>query len=143
MATIIRVDGTEEPLESINLDALQSAVGGYFERVALPDENDMLVNEEGLLGGLKINDRATDIARTVIVGDVVICDQLLDRTIGRPRTLFEHAAVHVEFAEPFCPVMRRWLLAASSALEDTTVHSRATYICIEEFWLTFSRREQR
>jgi 5'-methylthioadenosine phosphorylase len=64
-------------------------------------------------------------------GDLVVCDQLIDRTDGRPRTFFENAAVHVEFAEPFCPVMRRWLLDAATGLPGTTVHERGTYVCME------------
>ena len=33
-------------------------------------------------------------------GDLVICDQFIDRTDDRERTFYERAAVHVEFAEP-------------------------------------------
>jgi len=65
------------------------------------------------------------------LGDLVICDQLIDRTAGRERTFFEHAAVHVEFAEPFCPVMRRWLVAAAAKLSGVTIHSSGTYVCME------------
>ena len=43
---------------------------------------------------------------------LVIPDQLIDRTTRRPSTFFEHAAVHVEFAEPFCPVLRQILVEA-------------------------------
>ncbi|MHC4910650.1 MAG: S-methyl-5'-thioadenosine phosphorylase [Planctomycetota bacterium] len=64
-------------------------------------------------------------------GDLLICDQVIDRTEGRERTFYEHAAVHVELAEPFCPVMREWLLAAARGLEGTTVHERGTYVCME------------
>ena len=64
-------------------------------------------------------------------GDLVICDQLIDKTDGRPRTFYEDAAVHVEFAEPFCPVMRQWLLHAAKKCNDTTVHERGTYVCME------------
>lgn len=64
-------------------------------------------------------------------GELVICDQLIDRTEGRPRTFFDHAAVHVEFADPFCPVMRRWLLRAAKAVHGVKVHERGTYICME------------
>ena len=64
-------------------------------------------------------------------GDLVICDQLIDRTDGRPRTFYDDAAVHVEFADPFCPVMREWLLAAAARAGDLTVHDRGTYICME------------
>lgn len=63
-------------------------------------------------------------------GDVVICDQLIDRTDGRPRTFFESSAVHVEFADPFCPHMRRWLLDAASAA-GVRVHDGGTYVCME------------
>ncbi len=47
--------------------------------------------------------------------DLVIPDQLIDKTFARPSTFFENAAVHVEFAEPFCPVLRRILIEAGSA----------------------------
>ena len=40
-------------------------------------------------------------------GDLVIIDQLIDKTTRRANTFYEHAAVHVELAEPFCPVMRK------------------------------------
>jgi len=42
--------------------------------------------------------------------DLVIPDQIIDRTSKRAGTFYEKAAVHVEFAEPFCPVMRRMLV---------------------------------
>lgn len=64
-------------------------------------------------------------------GDLVICDQLIDKTDGRPRTFYENAAVHVEFAEPFCPVMRSWLVQAAKHLSNLTIHERGTYICME------------
>ncbi len=64
-------------------------------------------------------------------GDLVICDQLIDKTDGRPRTFYENAAVHVEFAEPFCPVMRSWLIQAAKQLNKLTIHQRGTYICME------------
>src|ERR1044072_7260497 len=35
--------------------------------------------------------------------DLVIPDQIIDKTSKRAGTFFENAAVHVEFAEPFCP----------------------------------------
>jgi 5'-methylthioadenosine phosphorylase len=64
-------------------------------------------------------------------GDLVVCDQLIDRTTGRERSFFERAAVHVEFAEPFCPVTRRWLLGAAAGLRGGTVHRTGCYVCIE------------
>ena len=62
-------------------------------------------------------------------GSLVFCDQFLDRTVHRPRTFYEHAAVHVEFDEPTCPVMRRWLRAAADPGRE--VHDGGTYVCIE------------
>ncbi len=44
--------------------------------------------------------------------DLVIPDQIIDKTTRRAGTFFEQAAVHVEFSEPFCPVLRRMLLKA-------------------------------
>jgi 5'-methylthioadenosine phosphorylase len=64
-------------------------------------------------------------------GDLVVCDQLIDRTVARDRTFYERAAVHVEFADPFCPVMRGWLLKAASQLSGVTVHRSGTYVCME------------
>jgi 5'-methylthioadenosine phosphorylase len=37
-------------------------------------------------------------------GSLVVCDQLVDRTSGRAQTFYdEGGAVHVPFADPFCP----------------------------------------
>jgi 5'-methylthioadenosine phosphorylase len=44
--------------------------------------------------------------------DLVIPDQIIDKTHKRAGTFFERAAVHVEMAEPFCPVLRRMLIEA-------------------------------
>lgn len=67
-------------------------------------------------------------------GDLVIADQVIDKTTRRVSTFYEQAAVHVEFAEPFCPVMRHWLLAAAEQLGDGfdgRVHRAGTYVCME------------
>jgi len=40
-------------------------------------------------------------------GAVVIPAQLVDRTSGRQQTFFDSGGVHVEFADPYCPVLRR------------------------------------
>ena len=43
-------------------------------------------------------------------GSLVVCDQLVDRTSGREQTYFDgeevRGAVHVPFADPYCPVGR-------------------------------------
>jgi len=65
-----------------------------------------------------------------VPGHLVVCDQVIDRTEGRERTFYDKAAVHVEFADPFCPVMRRWLLDAAGRAGIEGVHERGTYMCM-------------
>ena len=65
-------------------------------------------------------------------GDLVVPDQVIDKTTRRSVSFFDEAGivVHVELAEPFCPVLRKLLLAAA---ESTTVkvHPGGTYVCVE------------
>src|SRR5262249_43962402 len=39
-------------------------------------------------------------------GSFVLPDQLIDRTSGRVQTFYDTGAVHVSFAEPYCPTGR-------------------------------------
>jgi 5'-methylthioadenosine phosphorylase len=39
-------------------------------------------------------------------GSIVVVDQLVDRTSGRVQTFYDRGAVHVAFADPYCPVGR-------------------------------------
>ncbi len=71
-------------------------------------------------------------------GGVLLVDQFIDRTTGagsrgENRTFFDHAAVHVEFADPCCPVMRGWLQAAAPRISDKVieVYPDGTYVCID------------
>src|SRR5208283_1441859 len=64
--------------------------------------------------------------------DLVICDQIIDKTYKRAGTFYEHCAVHVEFAEPFCPVLRQILVEAGVPPgEGHKVHDRGCYVCME------------
>jgi 5'-methylthioadenosine phosphorylase len=85
--------------------------------------------------------------------DLVIPDQVIDRTYRRAGTFYEKAAVHVEFAEPFCPVLRNVLIEEGAAefpatppsnppaapphgsgetpARATAVHGRGCYVCME------------
>jgi len=45
-------------------------------------------------------------------GTFVVPDQLVDRTSGRIQTFHDEGAVHVSFADPYCPTGRAALLAA-------------------------------
>ena len=61
---------------------------------------------------------------------LVISDQVIDKTLRPGRTFFEAMAVHVEFAQPFCPALRGLLVQCGMGLE-TTVHPAGTYVCME------------
>ena len=64
--------------------------------------------------------------------DVVVPDQLFDRTRARDTTFFNDPGlvVHVGFAEPFCPSLS--LITADAAESaGARVHRGGTYICIE------------
>jgi 5'-methylthioadenosine phosphorylase len=64
--------------------------------------------------------------------DLVVPDQLIDRTTRRPNTFYETAAVHVEFAEPFCPVLRRIVLDAGKEIAGGfSIHANGCYLCME------------
>ncbi|MDA0711040.1 MAG: S-methyl-5'-thioadenosine phosphorylase [bacterium] len=65
-------------------------------------------------------------------GDMVIPDQIFDRTKGtRPSTFFGEGIVgHVTFADPFCEEMRGALLTACNR-KDAAVHMGGTYVCME------------
>ena len=61
--------------------------------------------------------------------DLAMPDQLIDKTHGRAGTFFEHAAVHVEFADPFDAGLRRLLLDAAG--DGARVHDGGCYVCME------------
>ncbi|GIM89321.1 S-methyl-5'-thioadenosine phosphorylase [Paractinoplanes toevensis] len=50
-------------------------------------------------------------------GTFVVPDQLIDRTSGRVQTFYDEGAVHVSFADPYCPAGRAVLLAAAREVE--------------------------
>ncbi len=62
--------------------------------------------------------------------DIVIPDQIYDRTKHRKDTFFEDVVVHVGMADPFCSEMRE---AAIDVLENLGIdyHPKGTYVCIE------------
>jgi len=78
MAKIIRTDGTEEALPIVTLESLQQAVGGFIEMVGLADGRQLVVNEEGKLKGLPINEKACALTPAhAAVGDLIVGDVVL------------------------------------------------------------------
>lgn len=63
---------------------------------------------------------------TVRPGDLVVPDQLVDRTSGRIQTFVESGAVHVPFADPYCPRVSGALGAA-----DAEVKVGGTMVVVE------------
>ncbi len=64
-------------------------------------------------------------------GDLIIPDQLIDRTQSRANTFFgEGIVVHIPFAEPFCPVLSQTLFDAAREA-GASVHSGGTYVAME------------
>lgn len=85
MAKIFKTDGDVLNVEPKNgkdfsLEELQAVVGGYIEIADMGDEF-MVLNEEGKLLNLPLNERATALykkkvyAGDYIVGDVLVCNK--------------------------------------------------------------------
>jgi 5'-methylthioadenosine phosphorylase len=63
--------------------------------------------------------------------DLVIVDQVIDKTFKRKSTFFDGiAAVHCEMAEPYCSRLRKVISNISGSVK-ATVHKKAAYICME------------
>ena len=65
-------------------------------------------------------------------GDIVISDDVLDRTKNRVLSLFEDCEcwVRVDMTEPFCPRLRRALVATASRHSDRVI-PRGVFVCTE------------
>ena len=64
-------------------------------------------------------------------GDLLIPDQLIDRTRSRVNSFFgEGVVVHIPFAEPFCPVLSQIVFEAAQEV-GAKVHPKGTYIAME------------
>jgi 5'-methylthioadenosine phosphorylase len=64
--------------------------------------------------------------------DLVIPDQLYDRTSLRPETFFDRDVVaHIAAADPFCPVLSGIVAEVAEAQGAARVHRGGTYVCIE------------
>lgn len=64
-------------------------------------------------------------------GDIVVCDQLVDRTSGRAQSFYDGPlSVHVSWADPYCPELR--VLAPQAARSaGLRVHDRGTVVVIQ------------
>jgi 5'-methylthioadenosine phosphorylase len=65
-------------------------------------------------------------------GELVIVDQVIDRTADRPSTFMGNGvAAHIQFDVPFCPVLRQTLYDAALELGIRDIHHKGTYVAME------------
>jgi len=64
--------------------------------------------------------------------DLVVPNQLIDRTRSRVNSLFEGLGLvaHISFADPFCPILSDILVQASREI-GASVHNGGTYVVME------------
>ncbi|MEP7765846.1 S-methyl-5'-thioadenosine phosphorylase [Sanguibacter sp. 25GB23B1] len=67
-----------------------------------------------IIGPCAVGGLTSDVAP----GDIVVPDQLVDRTTSRKQTYMDTGAVHAPFADPYCPTLRRALLTADPSATD-------------------------
>jgi 5'-methylthioadenosine phosphorylase len=67
---------------------------------------------------------------TIAPRDLVLPDQIIDKTFCRPGSFFDGLVAHVEMSEPFCPTLRHVLSGVGESL-PIKLHSRGTYVCME------------
>lgn len=64
-------------------------------------------------------------------GDMVVVDQLVDRTSGRADTFFDGPLpAHATFADPYCPELGG-VMAGAARAEGVTVHGSGTVVVIQ------------
>jgi len=64
-------------------------------------------------------------------GDIVVCDQFVDRTSGRADTFSEPGQViHASMAEPYCATLRGLACESARAL-DIRAHGRGTVVVVQ------------
>jgi 5'-methylthioadenosine phosphorylase len=74
---------------------------------------------------------AGSLAREVPPGSFVVCDQFVDRTSGRADTFYDGpVTTHVSAADPYCPSLRRTLLAEGRA-QGIDVRDGGTMVVIQ------------
>jgi 5'-methylthioadenosine phosphorylase len=66
-------------------------------------------------------------------GEIVFCDQFIDRTTRREQSFYtaaESKVCHISVAEPMCPELRKTLISVAKELK-IKLHKTGTYVCIE------------
>lgn len=70
------------------------------------------------------------ISRQMRPGDIIVPDQIVDMTSGRESTFYDaEEVVHIDFTEPYCPDLRRYMFRASES-SGVPVTKTGTYLCV-------------
>ena len=69
------VDFNPKQGEQFTLEELQTAVGGYIELVYLPNNEVLVVDEEGMIKEKLFNKKISEMIMTPIVGNVLLCNK--------------------------------------------------------------------
>ena len=67
----------------------------------------------------------------IVPGDIVIPDNIIDKTFRRPNTLYDELAVHVGLTHPYHPMLRQVFLECLADEDELEVHDGGTYVCME------------
>ncbi|MHB8881317.1 MAG: S-methyl-5'-thioadenosine phosphorylase [Thermodesulfovibrionales bacterium] len=63
-------------------------------------------------------------------GSIVVPDQIIDSTSNRASTFFDQdEVVHIDFTEPFCPVLRT-VLGRAAKRAGIVLLNKGTYLCV-------------
>jgi len=74
---------------------------------------------------------AGSLREQIAPGDLVMVDQLIDKTSSRANSFFGgFGAVHCEMTEPVCQRLRKKLLDTAETI-DVKTHPKGTYVCME------------
>jgi 5'-methylthioadenosine phosphorylase len=80
-----------------------------------------------VLGPCAVGSLRTDIEP----GHFVVCDQLVDRTTGRPDTFYDGpATTHISFADPYCPQTRGVIIEEARGA-SLRVHESGTVVVVQ------------
>ncbi len=66
-------------------------------------------------------------------GEIVFCDQFIDRTTRREQSFYtaaEDKVCHISVAEPMCPELRKTIISVAKNI-GIKFHETGTYVCIE------------
>ncbi len=71
------------------------------------------------------------ISSRMVPGTIVIPDQIIDLTSGRDTTFYhgDEGVVHIDFTEPYCPLLRKALIEAGRR-EGIPMQESGTYVCV-------------